>query len=98
MDLLFKRYANPFLLFDNLIRAHRFCDFIQTFIDQKNEEDIYDIWLHKIHNKSLSDFRKGVIDEVKSQRQASHQNVGNTIKTSQEILNNFHPYQGGENE
>ncbi|WP_195547818.1 hypothetical protein [Holdemania sp. 1001095H_141210_F2] len=97
MDLLFKRYANPFLLLDNMITTGRFLEFILELIDIQNDEKIHDVWIHKVFDKSFDDFKK-LVFESKEIADVDNQNVETTIKESFEILNNFNPQnnQGGE--
>ena len=90
MDLLFKRYANPFLLFDNLIATGRFLEFILEFIDIRNEEKIYDYWLRKVFNKGFEEFKKQVMENNEI-ADVENQNVETTINESMNILNNFNP-------
>lgn len=90
MDLLFKRYANPFLLFDNLIATGRFLEFILEFIDIRNEEKIYDYWLHKVFDKGFEEFKKQVMGDNEI-ADVDNQNVETTINESMNILNNFNP-------
>ena len=65
MDLLFKRYANPFLLLDNMITTGRFLEFILELIDIQNDEKIHDVWIHKVFDKSFDDFKKLVFEARK---------------------------------
>lgn len=90
MDLLFKRYANPFLLLDNLIATGRFVEFILEFIDIQNEEKIYDVWLHKVFDKTFEAFKNAVFENNEI-AEVDNQNVETTINKSFEILNNFNP-------
>ena len=90
MDLLFNRYANPFLLIDNLIITHQLSKFILEFIDIINDEEIYDIWLHRIFDKSFSEFKNEVLG-ANEKVEISNDDVETTIKDSYEILNNFKP-------
>ena len=52
-----------FLLFDNLIATGRFLEFILEFIDIRNEEKIYDYWLHKVFDKGFEEFKKQVMGD-----------------------------------
>ncbi len=90
MDLLFKRYANPFLLVDNLIATNRFTEFILELIDIQNDKRIYDYWLHKIFDKGFEEFKKTVMENNKIVN-VDNQNVEKTINESMNILNNFNP-------
>ena len=51
MDLLFKRYASPFLLFDELIVNGQSFEFIQDMLKEIQEESIYKLWLYKGFDK-----------------------------------------------
>lgn len=90
MDLLFERYANPFLLLDNLIATGRFFEFVMEFIDIHNNKEIYDVWLHKIFDKSFEAFKTQVMENNEIAK-VDNQNVETTIKESLDILNNFNP-------
>ena len=58
MDLLFKRYANPFLLLDNLIATGRFLEFIFELIDIQNEEKYTTFGCTKSLTKDLTPSKK----------------------------------------
>lgn len=90
MDLLFKRYASPFLLIDSLIDGNRLLEFVNELIDLNNEEEIYNLWLHKVYDKSYLEFKEEVMQKSKIDN-ASDQDIEATIKDSYEILNNFAP-------
>ncbi len=92
MDLLFKRYANPFLLLDNLIATGRFLEFILELIDIQNEEKIYDVWLHKVFDKGFDAFKEAVMENNQIVN-VDNQNVETTINESFDILNNFNPHE-----
>lgn len=65
MDLLFKRYASPFLLLDSMIKNNEFNGFIDDFIEQVNKDKIYDIWKHKVFDKEYIDFEKECFEQMK---------------------------------
>lgn len=92
MDLLFKRYANPFLLTDNMIATGRFYEFVMEFIDIHNDEKIYGVWLHKIFDKGFDAFKEAVMENNQIV-DIDNQNVGTTINESMDILNNFNPHE-----
>ena len=58
MDLVFKRYSSPFLLLDNLIENGKFLEFIAELLNDYQEEQLYEFWLHKVHDKSYEEFKK----------------------------------------
>ena len=87
MDLLFKRYASPFVLLDSLILTNSLNNFIDDFIDFVKEDNEWEFFLHKIYDKSWSEFRSGI-------KQSDNQepiDLGATLVKSKNILNNFTP-------
>ena len=92
MDLLFKRYADPFSLIDGYIQTGRFCDFIHAFCERQNEDDRWEYFLHKVWDKSYTDFLKAlqVTDDLKAM---SDEDLEATVKKSMKILGNFVPQQ-----
>lgn len=94
MDLLFKRYASPFLLLDEMIISGRLFDFVVFIIDSINKENdekvMWEYFLHKVIDKSYADFvneckntKKPESDEVKTT------DFETTVKQSISILNGF---------
>ena len=97
MDLLFKRYASPFLLLDGYIQTGRFCELIQTLCEQKIEEDRWEYFLHKVWDKSYTDFCEE-LSTVQAAQDMTDDKMEATVQTSLEILNNFKvPPKEGEN-
>ena len=96
MDLLFKRYASPFLLLDGYIQTSRLCEFIDTLCKQKVEDDRWEFFLHKVWDKSYPEFCEEV-KTTQSLNNMSDQDVEKTIQKSMNILQNFNP-QGKEGE
>ena len=91
MDQLFKRYADPFLLINNLIQTSSFSSFIDdmfNFIYEEMEEKTqWEFFLHKIFNETWGDFR----DRIKSEENSKTVDLGATLKNSREMLINFTP-------
>lgn len=89
---MFKRYSNPFSLFDELIESNQFNDFIMTLNTKYIEDLEYDLWLHKVYDKSFEEFKKDI--SISRDAQAGYMNeedVKATVKKSNEILSNFTP-------
>ena len=92
MDLLFKRYASPFSLLDGYIQTGRMCEFIQAFYEQKKEDDRWELYLHKVWDKTYSEFCEAL--QTSQDLQAmSDDDIEATIKKSMNILGNFTPEQ-----
>ena len=91
MDLLFKRYASPFVLLDNLILTNSLNNFIDDFFDfiieERKEKTEWEFFLHKVYDKSWGEFSESI-------RQSENQkpiDLGATLTKSKNILNNFTP-------
>ena len=91
MDLLFKRYASPFILLDNLIligSSSSFIDDLINFINEETEEQTrWEFFLHKVFDKSWKEF----CDEVSQPIDDKEIDLGATVKKSKDMLNNFTP-------
>lgn len=92
MDLLFKRYADPFSLLDGYIQTSRFCEFIHTFSEQKKEDDRWEFYLHKVWAKTYSEFCE-ILQTTQDQQKMSNDDIETTVKKSMNILGNFKPDQ-----
>ena len=91
MDLLFKRYASPFILLDNLIlisSSSSFIDDLSNFIIKEKEEQIqWEFFLHKVFDKSWKEFYNDVTQPINDEKI----DLGATIKKSKDMLKNFTP-------
>lgn len=98
MDLLFKRYANPFPFLDGMIQAGRFFDFVIAFditiYKEKDEETLWNFYLHRVFDKSFVDFKTEIEVEQKN-RHLSVSAIQTTIQKTKNILDNFNPEEGG---
>ena len=99
MDSLFKRYANPFLFMDGMIRTGRFCFFVRSLLqeihDETEEKTLWEFYLHRVFDGSFADFRAG-IENDKQHQSMSEKAMETTVKHSMNILQNFSPEKGGE--
>ena len=91
MDLLFKRYASPFILLDNLIligSSSSFIDDLLNIIHEEKEELIqWEFFLHKVFDKSWKEFYNDVTQPINDEKI----DLGATIKKSKDMLKNFTP-------
>ena len=87
MDLLFKRYASPFLLLDSLILTNSLNNFISNFIDFVNKDKEWEFFLHKIYDQTWDEFS----DSIKQSNNHEPIDLGATRIKSKNILNNFTP-------
>lgn len=60
-DLLYRRYASPHFIVEKMIRRGRFKEFVESLIRKQNEEadekTMWELYLHKVYNKSFDEFR-----------------------------------------
>ena len=96
MDLLFSKYASPFILLEQMISLCRFSEFVSEFLQIEDDQKLWQLYLSAISNSfievgSFEDFKKKctgkaeVVGEVKLEA---------TVKESINILNNFNPSEG----
>ena len=93
MDLLFKRYASPFLLLDEMIASGRMLEFVEKVLKIRNDENesdtLWDYFLHKVFDKSYAEFLR------ENRTPQAHQEVSMdfeaTIKKSANMLDGFIP-------
>lgn len=94
MDLLFKRYASPFIFVDGMIQTGRFCDFVDEFVKtinrEKEDETNWDFFLHKVWEKSFNEFKED-IENNKQNQGMSKGTIETTVKHSMDILKKFNP-------
>ena len=95
-DLLFRRYASPMQLVSQMIRTRRLEEFVMQLVEMHNDEmedkSLWEIWLHKIFDKSFADFRNEVTGEKKAAPSAEE--IKSTVKDSMNILAGFVPDEG----
>lgn len=90
MDLLFKRYADPFSLMNGYIQTSRLCEFIHAFIEQKQEDDRWEFYIHKVWDKSYDEFCES-LHTSQDMQEMSVDDIEATIQKSMDILGNFNP-------
>ena len=87
MDLLFVRYASPFVLLDGLILTNSLKNFVDDFFDFINEDREWEFFLHKVYDKSWSEFS----NEMKQSENQKPIDLGATLVKSKNMLSNFTP-------
>lgn len=98
MDLLFKRYASPFLFIEQMMQTDRFSEFVSEFVHTLNEENEdqmdWEFYLHKIQEGSFKDFKDELENNEKNQN-LTKETIEETVQDSLNILNNFSPEKKG---
>ena len=89
MDLLFKRYASPYLLVDEMILAGQFSDFVTQLTEYDADQNLWEFFLHKVDGQSFNDWKASL--DAEQSNQMSDDQIETTINDSYFILNNFEP-------
>ena len=91
MDLLFSRYASPFVLLDNFLLTNSLSDFIDDMFklinEERKEKTQWEFFLHKVYDKTWKEF----IDEINISNEQKEIDLGATLKKSKNMLKNFTP-------
>ena len=89
MDLLFKRYASPFLLVDQMLQTGQFSTFVTELFDFDSDERLWNIFLHKVEGQSFNEWTASLGQE--SNQKMTKNEIETTINDSFDILNGFEP-------
>lgn len=87
MDLVFHRYASPFLLLDEVVKAGDLSEFVSMLWDTVQEEQQWQYFLAKVFDKSFDDFK----ESIKPQQPISKKELETTVKESLNMMNTFIP-------
>lgn len=87
MDLVFHRYASPFLLLDEVVKTGNLSEFISILWDTVQEEQQWQYFLAKVFDKSFDDFK----ESIKPQQPISKKELEATVKESLDMMNTFVP-------
>lgn len=86
MDLLFKRYASPYLLLDQMILTEQFSNFMIEVIGFVDDDRLWSFFLHKVQGQSFDEFKNGV-----SVQHTETADFETTINDSFNIVQGFIP-------
>ena len=95
MDLLSKRYADPYLILDDFIRLQQLHEFLETIMQSIAEEKVQDIrweyYLHKVWDMSFEEYIAACGREVKPEQKPTlkKDEVAQIIQNSNDILEEF---------
>lgn len=100
MDLLFKEYASPFVLLDEIISSGMFCEFLDVFDSKVQERQRWEFFIHKLppwDDTSWEDFNKTLngMEEKTNIPVATDEQLETIVKNSHKLLSNF-DVEGGE--
>lgn len=99
MDLIFKRYADPYTLLDSMIENHDFEEFVCTLVKKDDDEKLWDMFIHKCwENISFKEFKAKLYghgdksnESQEMGREMSRDELEATIRDSMSIIENFEP-------
>lgn len=94
MDLLFKRYANPFLLLDELILAGDFSEFINVLMNEREDELQWEYFLSRVYDKSFNEFKDDMKNTTENYEMSKY-DIETTIQDSMSITMDFIPEERG---
>lgn len=86
MDLLFSKYASPYLLLDQIVEEQRLCEFLNEFANIKREEELVDVWKHKVFDKGFKEFKESLQPKT-----STKDGLETAINNSYKMLNGFVP-------
>lgn len=82
-----------------MMQAGRFSEFVSEFIDTVNTETEenakWDIFLHKVWDKSYNEFNEAIKVEQDNKNMSASE-IETTIQMSEDILANFNPEERGD--
>lgn len=84
-----------------MIQTGRLYEFTREMIQIRNEEmeeqTAWEVWLHRVFEQSWSEFRASLNDKSSTNDAApTHEKLTETVRTSAQMLKNFCPVSGGE--
>ncbi len=95
MDLLYRRYADPFSFADHMIAGGRFGSFVEFLLkkeaEEKNNAMLWEFFLHKVHDRSFAEFRKEMEGGTGSKGVMGEAEKKAIMARSEGILNGFRP-------
>jgi hypothetical protein len=92
MDLLFSKYASPFLLLDEVLSLGRLREFVYSVAKIENENKLWQIYIALVSNpyadvESFDDFKRKHIAPMINTKV----DLEATVKSSFDIMQNFKP-------
>lgn len=85
----------------NMMQVGRFSEFVDNIVDvlnketeEKGEERMWELYLHRIFDKSYSEFTESIKVEQDNKNMTASE-IETTVEMSKDILANFNPEEGG---
>ena len=97
--MIFQRYSDPIRLLNGMITAERFAEYIREILQMYNEEQedktLWELWLHKVHDKSYNDF-KASIGMITKNAAPTNKETAEVVQQSKQMLAGFRIGVGGD--
>lgn len=90
MDLLFKRYANPYIFLDSMLECGCFAETVGQIWNFEQDDISWEYFLHKIWDKTFDEFKNEISPKDES-KFIDKEVVGATVIKSKNILDGFAP-------
>lgn len=92
MDLLFSKYASPFLFVEQVMSLNRLSEFVDEIMNLDNENKMWQLYLSCLSNPysevgSFNEFKEKIIRPVKN----NDIDLEATVKNSFDVLKDFKP-------
>ena len=92
--MLFKRYASPFLLLDQIISEGKMCEFLDKLAEIKQEEEEWEFYIHKVPSwdeRSFEEFKNDLRknNNVVEFEKPSDEQLKTTVQNSYKVLKDF---------
>lgn len=98
MDMLYQRYACPFLFMDGMIQTGRFTEFVEnltaTVSKEKNDQRLWEYYLFRVWEGSFDAFKEGLETDAKISAMSANE-IETTVQYTMNILQNFNPEKKG---
>ena len=81
-------------LINGMICTYRFTEFVtellQIYSDEREDQTLWELWLHKVYDKTFEDFTNSVqTNKAPTNKPSSRAEMEQTVRHSFEMLNNF---------
>ena len=84
--MLFKRYASPFLLMDEMIATDRLVEFVDSIVKRTNKDNeestLWEFFLSKIQGESYAEFVDRVHAQASTQKHLSDEEIKAMVENS----------------
>ena len=88
--MLFKRYASPLVLLDQMIMTGQLYDFVMKMIHEVDHDQLWEYYLNRVYDKSFDDWVASLEQSARPTKMTERE-IGTTITNSMNMLTDFTP-------